>query len=80
MHLDTSAIIGDVLTLMKDVDNILKKLGLLGAEDTKRVAEAVREHLEELDEIAAYDAAKAKNEPTESLDTVLSRYSKTKSA
>jgi len=64
---------------MADVDNILKKLGLLGVEDTKRVAAAVREHLEELDEIADYDAAKAKNEPTESLDTVLRRYSKPKS-
>jgi len=65
---------------MADVDNILKKLGLLGVEDTKRVAKAVREHLEELDEIAAYDAAKAKKEATESLDTVLSRYSKPKRA
>ena len=35
--------------------------------------------LEELDEIADYDAAKAKNEQTESLDTVLRRYSKPKS-
>jgi len=61
---------------MADLETILQKLDLLGVEDTKRVGEAVREHLEELDEIAAYDAAKAKNEPTESLDTVLGRYSK----
>jgi hypothetical protein len=65
---------------MADVDNILKKLGLLGVEDTKRVAKAVREHLEELDEIAAYDEAKAKKEQSESLDTVLRRYSKPKRA
>jgi len=66
--------------VMADLDNILQKLNLLGVEDTKRVAEAVREHLEELDEIAAYDAAKAKNEATDSLETVLSRYPKPKNA
>jgi hypothetical protein len=65
---------------MADLDSILQKLGLLGVEDTKRVGEAVREHLEELDEIAAYDAAKAGNEATESLDTVLARHPKLKSA
>jgi hypothetical protein len=65
---------------MADLENILQKLDLLGVEDTKRVAEAVREHLEELDEIAAYDAAKSNGEPTESLDAVLSRYSKPKNA
>jgi hypothetical protein len=64
---------------MADLDSILKKLDLLGVEDTKRVGEAVREHLDELDEIAAYDAAKARNESTESLDTVLNRYPKSKS-
>jgi hypothetical protein len=63
---------------MADLDTILQKLDFLGIEDTKRVGEAVRAHLEELDEIAAYDAAKAKDEPSESLDTVLGRYSKPK--
>jgi hypothetical protein len=56
----TSLIFG----FMADLDTILRKLDLLGLEDTKRVGEAVRAHLEELDEIAAYDAAKAKDEPT----------------
>jgi hypothetical protein len=65
---------------MADIDSILKKLGLLGVEDTKRVAKAVLDHLEELDEIAAYDAAKSTKEPAESLDTVLGRYSKPKRA
>jgi hypothetical protein len=65
---------------MSDVDSILKKLDRLDVEETRRVAEAVREHLEELEDIAAYDKAKAKDEPAESLDTVLSRYSKSKKA
>jgi hypothetical protein len=61
---------------MAELDIILQKLDLLGLEDTKQVAEAVREHLEELEEIAAYDAAKAQDEPTESVDTVLAPYTK----
>ena len=60
---------------MSDLEAILQKLVLLGLEDTKRVGEAVRAHLEEMDEIAAYDAAKASDEPVESLETVLAHYS-----
>jgi hypothetical protein len=63
---------------MSDVDSILQKLNRLDAEETRRVAEAVREHLEELEDIAAYDRAKAKDEPAEALDAVLQRYSKPK--
>jgi len=61
---------------MSDVENILLKLQQLGLEDTKLIGQAVREHLEELDEIEAYDAAKGKDEEIEALDAVLSRYSK----
>jgi hypothetical protein len=60
---------------MNDVESILDKLPHLGLEDTKLVGHAVREHLEELDEIVAYDAAKARDEEIESLDAVLARYS-----
>ncbi len=59
---------------MNDVESILKKLQELGLEDTKLIGRAVREHLEELDEIGAYDAAKGANEEVESLDAVLARY------
>jgi hypothetical protein len=65
---------------MSDVDSILQKLNRLDAEETRRVAEAVREHLEELEDIAAYDKAKSKDEPAEPLDDVLRRYSKPKKA
>jgi hypothetical protein len=61
---------------MSDLEMIMQKLRVLGVEDTKRVSEAVREHLEELDDIATYDAAKANAEETESLDSVLKRHSK----
>jgi len=63
---------------VSDLNTILQKLDLLGLEDTKRVGEGVSAHLEEMDEIAAYDAAKASDEPVESLETVLARYSKPK--
>jgi hypothetical protein len=63
---------------MSTVDSILQKLNRLDVEETRRVAEAVREHLEELEDIAAYDKAKAKDEPVESLDAILGRYSKPK--
>jgi len=65
---------------MSDVDQILHKLKLLGVEDTKLISKAVSEHLEELDEITAYDAAKATDEEVESFDAVLERYSKPKTA
>jgi hypothetical protein len=65
---------------MSDVENILRKLQELGLEDTKLIGHAVREHLEELDEIAAYDDAKGKNEEIESLDAVLARYAPTKTS
>ena len=65
---------------MSDVESILKKLQQLSLEDTKLIGRAVREHLEELDDIDAYDAAKARDEEIESLDIVLSRYSKPKTA
>ncbi|HEX4139594.1 MAG TPA: hypothetical protein VHY09_04555 [Candidatus Methylacidiphilales bacterium] len=60
---------------MKDVDSILKKLQELGLEDTKLIGQAVRDHLEELEEVAAYDEAKSKDEEIETLDAVLARYS-----
>jgi hypothetical protein len=60
--------------VVSDVGSILQKLNRLDAEETRRVAEAVREYLEELEDIAAYDKAKAKDEPVELLDKVLSRY------
>jgi hypothetical protein len=59
---------------MSDLELIVQKLRALGVEDTKRVSEAVREHLEELDDVAAYDAAKKNTEETESLESVLKRY------
>ncbi len=59
---------------MSDVENILKKLRELGLEDTKLIGQAVRDHLEELDEIVAYDDAKGRTEEIESLDAVLARY------
>jgi hypothetical protein len=59
---------------MSDVEMIMQKLRVLGWEDTKILSEAVREHLEELDEVKAYDAAKASSEGTESLESVLNRY------
>jgi hypothetical protein len=60
---------------MSEVEGILKKLQALGLEDTKVIGQAVRDHLEELEEIAAYDEAKGKDEEIESLDAVLARYS-----
>ena len=65
---------------MSEVESILKKLQALGLEDTKLIGQAVREHLEELDEIGAYDEAKGKNEEIESLDAVLARYAPSKTA
>ena len=65
---------------MSDVDSILLKLQQLGLEETKLIGQAVRDHLEELEEITAYDAAKTKDEEIESLDVVLARYAKPKSA
>jgi predicted DNA-binding protein len=65
---------------MSDTDFILQKLRSLGMEESKVIREAVQEHLEELEDIAAYDAAKASGEPTESLEAVMARYPKAKSA
>ena len=65
---------------MSEVDQILHKLKLLGVEDTKLIGQAVSEHLEELDEIIAYDAAKSTDEEVESFDAVLARYPKSKTA
>jgi hypothetical protein len=65
---------------MSDVESILVKLQQMGLEDTKLVGHAVRDHLEELDEIGAYDTAKASDEEIESLDAVLARYSNPKTA
>ena len=65
---------------MSDVESILLKVHQLSLEDTKLIGQAVRDHLEELDEIDAYDSAKSKNEEIESLDAVLARYSKPKTA
>ena len=59
---------------MSDVESILKKLQGMGLEETKLIGQAVRNHLEELDEVAAYDEARAKNEEIEALDVVLARY------
>ena len=59
---------------MNDVESILKKLQELGLEDTKLIGQAVRDHLEELDEIGAYDDARRRTEEIESLDAVLGRY------
>jgi hypothetical protein len=64
---------------MSDIETILQKVHQLGLDDTKLVGQAVRDHLGELDEIDAYDAAKAKDEEIEALDVVLSRYAKPKS-
>ncbi len=65
---------------MSDLEIIVEKLRALGLEDTKRVSEAVREHLEELDDIKAYDTAKASSEETEPLESVLKRYPNSPSA
>jgi len=65
---------------MSDLEVIMKRLRALGLEDTKRVKEAVREHLEELDDIAAYQASKANSEDSESLESVLKRYPKSPGA
>jgi hypothetical protein len=65
---------------MSDIESILQKLQQMSLEDTKRVGQAVRDHLEELEEISAYDEAKAKDDEIESLDAVLARYSNPKTA
>jgi hypothetical protein len=65
---------------MNNVESILKTLRELGLEDTKLIGQAVREHLEELDEIGAYDEAKGRSEEIESLDAVLARYATPKPA
>ena len=65
---------------MSDVERILDKLRQLGSEDTKLIGHAVLEHLEELDEIEVYDAAKTGDGAIESLDAVLSRFPKPKVA
>ncbi len=65
---------------MSDVESILKKLNELGVEDTKLIGQAVRDHLEELEEITAYDKAKNTSEEIESLDAVLARYSSPKAS
>ena len=62
------------LALMSDVESILVKLRNLGLEETRLVGQAVRNHLEELDDAAAYDEAKARDEEIESLDVVLARF------
>jgi hypothetical protein len=65
---------------MSDVESILKKLQGLGWEETKQVGQAVRDHLEEMDDILAYDAAKSRKEEIETLDDVLARYGSAPSA
>ena len=65
---------------MSDIESILQKLQQMGLEDTKLVGQAVRDHLEELEEIGAYDEAKSKDDEIESLDAVLARYSNPKTA
>ena len=65
---------------MNEVEAMLKKLQELGLEDTKQIAQGVRDHLEELEEIAAYDQAKSGHEEVESLDAVLARHSPPKTS
>lgn len=65
---------------MSDVDSILLKLQQLGLEETKLIGQAVRDHLEELEDVAAYDEARTTKEEIESLDAVLGRYAKSKNA
>jgi hypothetical protein len=60
---------------MSDVEMIMDRLRVLGLEETKLVSKAVREHLEELDDVAAYDEAKAQPEEGESLESVVQRFS-----
>jgi len=59
---------------MSDVEMIMQKPRALGLEETEMLSQAVREHLEELDDVKAYDKAKSADEETESLDAVLTRY------
>ena len=66
---------------MAAVNLILRKLRLLGRADSKKIGAALQKHLEELEEqedIAAYDKAKARKGTTEPLAAVLSRYRKPK--
>lgn len=74
------ALPGLIILPMSDLEAIMEKLPALGLEDTKRVGRAVLDHLEELDDIAAYDQAKSETGGTESLDSVLKRYLKTPGA
>ncbi len=69
-----------ILESMSDVENILLKLQQLGLEETKLIGQAVRDHLEELEDVAAYDSAKSADDEIESLDAVLGRSAKPKSA
>jgi hypothetical protein len=59
---------------MSDVEIIMEKLRLLGLEETKLLSKAVRDRLEELDDVRAYDEAKANDEETEPLEAVLTRF------
>lgn len=54
---------------------IMERLRVLGLEETKLVSKAVRKHLEELDDVAAYDEAKAQPEEGEVLESVVKRFS-----
>jgi hypothetical protein len=65
---------------MSDLETIMERLNVLSLEDTKRVGRAVLNHLEELDDIAAYDQAKTEAGAAESLDSILRRYLQTPEA
>jgi hypothetical protein len=58
---------------MSDLEIILEKLFSLGMDDTKRLDEAVREHLEELNEVAIHDASKTDDE-TVPLTSLISEF------
>ena len=59
---------------MSDLEIILEKLPNLEVEDTRQLAEAVREHLEELNEVAIHEAAKADGDDTVPLSAIISEF------
>jgi hypothetical protein len=59
---------------MSDLEIILEKLFSLGLEDTKRLEAAVSEHLDELNEVVIHEGAKADDDDTVPLKSIISEF------
>ena len=59
---------------MSDLEIILAKLRTLGLEDTRRLADAVRDHLEKLNGGAGPEASPAPEDETVPLTAIISEF------